>query len=109
MHFEDYEKLIFTPTGSIKAFDPLALERALRKASDNRLGKLIETWKLVNSDEGDISERGQYEKAMASDEAEEQLANIARTAFGLEPFPGCTDAVALEYLCEYLDWCKKKG
>lgn len=108
MFFEDHEKLIFSPEGSDQKFDPLALDRALRKESGNRLSKLIETWKLVDRDEGDVSEDGRYKTMLASDEAEAELANIARRAFHLPNFPDCTDGFALEWLCQYLDWCKKK-
>lgn len=108
MFFEDYEKLIFSPIGLDRKFDPLAIDRALRKASGNTLGKLIETWKAVDRDEGDISDEGRLKTALAADEAEESLARIARIAFDLPSFPDCTDGVALEYLCQYLDWCKKK-
>ncbi len=109
MFFTDAQKLIFTSTvEEPKKFDPLALDRALRKASNNRLGYLIETWKAVDTDEGDISVDGRLQTVLESDKAEEALANIAREVFGLSPFPDCTDGVALEYLCEYLDWCKKK-
>lgn len=109
MFFEDHEKLIYSPEGSDKKFDPLALDRALRKVSNNQLGKLIDAWKAPDSDEGDISESGRLATVLSSDEAEESLASIARTVFDLPAFPDCTDAVALEYLCQYLDWCKKKG
>lgn len=108
MFFEDHEKQIFTIEGSDKKFDPLGIDRALRKESGNQLGKLIETWKAADSDEGDISEEGQLKTVIASDEAEARLANIARSVFGLPQFPDCTDGTALEWLCQYLDWCKKK-
>jgi hypothetical protein len=108
MFFTDSQKLIFSIEGSDKKFDPLALDRALRRESNNRLGKLIETWKAVDLDEGDISEQGRLTTALASDEAEEQLALICRKVFDLPDFPDCTDGQALEWLCGYLDWCKKK-
>lgn len=108
MFFPEHTKLIYHPSGSDKLFDPLALDRALRKVSNNRLGFLIETWKAVDSDEGDVSEQGRLSTALASDEAEAALASIARTVFELGEFPKCTDGFALEWLCDYLDWCKKK-
>lgn len=108
MFFTDAEKQIYIPAGSDKKYDPLALDRALRRESKNQLAKLIDTWKEVDSNEGDISEDGILQTTLASDNAEEELAIIARNVFDLPPFPECTDAVALEYLCQYLDWCKKK-
>lgn len=109
MFFEDHEKKVYTPTGTSFKFDPLAIDRALRVATGNRLARLVTAWKAIDSDEGDISEDGVQKKILASCEAEELLAGAARAAFGLPQFPDCTDAEALEMLCDYLDWVKKKG
>jgi hypothetical protein len=109
MFFEEHQKLIFSPQGSTEKFDPLALDRLLRKESNNSLGRLIDAWKAPDLDEGDISDTGRLATVLRSDEAEVELARISRIAFNLKDFPECTDAVALEYLCQYLDWCKKKG
>jgi len=108
MFFTDAQKLIYHSETLNKKFDPLVLDRALRRVSENQLGKLIETWKASDSNEGDISEDGILQTILASDEAEGKLADIARLVFELPEFPECTDGVALECLCEYLDWCKKK-
>ncbi len=101
--------MIYTPEGSTTKYDPLALDRLLRVATGNKLAKLVEQWKSADSDEGDISEEGMLEKLAASCEAEERLAHAARVAFNMPDFPECTDGQALELLCDYLDWLKKKG
>lgn len=108
MFFDDNQKLIFSPQGSTKKYDPLALDRAFRRESNGRFGTLIDLWKASDRDEGDISAEGRIKTQLASDEAEEELARIARLVFNLPLFPECTDGVALEYMCQYLDWCKKK-
>ena len=109
MFFEDHEKRIYTPTGSDKKYDPLALDRALQLATDFRLAQLVEAWKVPDKDEGDISPEGRLRKRREACVAEAELAKAARTAFGLPDFPECTDGTALELLCDWLDYFKKKG
>jgi hypothetical protein len=108
MFFKDHEKLIYSPEGADQKFDPLALDRVFRRESNNQFAKLIETWKAPDLDEGDISQEGRLKTTLAADAAEEELARISRIAFNLNPFPESTDGQALEYMCQYLDWCKKK-
>jgi len=116
MFFEDHQKMIYTPSPGClpdgrasQKFDPLAIDRALMVATGNALARLVEDWKAVDRDEGDISPQGRAATIERSCRAEETLANAARVAFALPAFPDCTDAVALELLCDYLEWLKKKG
>lgn len=108
MFFQDHEKLIFSLEGSDKKYDPLALDRAFRRESNGKFSALIDLWKAADRDEGDISQDGRLKTQLCSDQAEEELARISRLVFDLPLFPDCTDGVALEYMCQYLDWCKKK-
>jgi hypothetical protein len=68
---------------------------------------------LMNQPEGDIS--GSYSAGVAEKRAvdgalaEAELARVSRVAFSLAAFPETTDAVALEILCDYLEYMEKKG
>lgn len=109
MFFAAHEKLIYTPTGTDLKFDPLAVERGLRIATGNRLSGLLSDWRAGTDGLGDIGAGAADENAVRSARAEGELVAAARTAFGLPPFPDCTDAVVLEYLCDYLEWMAGKG
>lgn len=109
MFFEPHEKTIYSPEGSDKKFDPLAVERALTIATGGKLNDLLTQWRAASDGLGDISPEGKAQSRVAAAEAEGQLAAVARAAFGLPPFPDCTDADALEWLCDYLRWMEGKG
>jgi hypothetical protein len=109
MFFQDHEKTIYSPEGSDMKFDPLALDRALVTASGGKLAELIEQWKSGSDDKGDVSASGKAERQIASALAEGELVKVARVAFKLGEFPVDLDAEALEYLCDFLEWMKKKG
>lgn len=108
MFFADHEKRIYSPEGSDLKFDPLALDRALTRASDGRLNDLLEAWQAGDLARGDVSE-SKASRALVVAEAEGELARVARSAFGLPDFPECCDATALEYLCDFLGWMEGKG
>lgn len=115
MHFQDHEKRIYTPESrpDLK-LDPLAVDRALTKASGGQLSTLLKQWQPVERDAsgvpltGDISDNGANAELVRA-AAEEKLAAIAREVFGFKPFPESTDAEALEVLLDYLWWMEGKG
>lgn len=109
MFFQDHEKQIYSPQGSDKKFDPLAIDRNLVIASDGRLNDLLKQWRASSDGLGDVSKDSQRNNAIQSAMAEEALARAARLVFGLPDFPDCTDAAALEWLCDYLDYMEGKG
>src|SRR5262249_43332767 len=108
MFFADHEKRIYSPEGCPRAFDPLALDRALTRASGGRRGDLLAAWQATDVSTGDVSEPA-ASRTLAGAAAEEDLVRAARVAFDLPDFPACCDATALEYLCDYLEWMEKKG
>jgi hypothetical protein len=109
MFFQDHEKQIYSPAGSDLRFDPLDLDRRLVLHSRGNLPIL---WVLWKTQTGDVLIDGVADDASAALEramAEEQIVRAARNAFQLPDFPDCTDAQALEYLCDFLEWMRKKG
>jgi len=109
MFFPDHEKLIYAPPGFDTKLDPLAVDRALRIASNGTLAGLLSDWQSASDGLGDISQGSTSANDVLSARAEETLVRVAREAFGLPPFPDCTDGVALEVLCDYLEWMAGKG
>lgn len=109
MFFADHEKRIYSPEGSDLKFDPLALDRSLTLATGGKLAELVAQWQPPEEGTGDVSKDAPARNAVASAEAEEVLVLAARKAFGLPAFPDVTDAVALEYLSDFLWWMEKKG
>ena len=107
MFFQDHEKQIYSPPGCDQKFDPLALDRALTKASGGRLNEWLQAWSPES--EGDVSAEGKRKTSVEQADAEELLVEAARKAFGLPPFPESTSAQALEYLLDYLWWMEGKG
>ncbi len=111
MFFKEHEKKIYRPPdlpNDHKGFDPLAVDRALRVFTKDKLSVFIELWKN-DPNLGDISPDGRASRVVESAYAEEILANAARSAFGLPVFPDCTDGFALEWLCDYLEYMEGKG
>lgn len=113
MFFEEHERKIYSPaTKPDLKFDPLAVDRAITKAMNgftDSLELLLRSVQPVTRDSGDVSMEGQAAARVTRADAEEQLAAIARKAFGFSAFPDCTDAEALEVLYDYLEWMEKKG
>lgn len=109
MFFEEHEKQIYTPPGSDRAYDPLAIDRALTVATGGNLPGLVADWKAGSDGQGDVSDGAAARDAVTSAKAEEVLAAASRAAFGLPAFPQCTDGVALEYLADYLTYMAGKG
>lgn len=115
MFFQNHEKAIYSPPDCDRKFDPLALERTLRIVSGGRLPDLLADWTAGFDDRGDVSsdpERAkeiQRANAVLSAQAEGELVRVARVAFELPPFPDSSDATALEYLQDYLEWMAGKG
>lgn len=107
MFFTEKERLVYEYAG--KLYDPLALDRKLTVASDNRLDELVAIRNAAGEDTGDVSPDALRRKAVEAAEAELLLAGIARRAFGLPEFPECTDAVALEALYAFLAYMEGKG
>lgn len=115
MFFQAHEKAIYSPPESDRKYDPLAVERSLRLASNGSLSDLLADWRAGTDGRGDVSSDPDRAKeiaradAVTSARAEEELVRVSRIAFGLPPFPESTDAVALEYLSDYLEWMAGKG
>lgn len=110
MFFEDHLKKVYrSPVGT--DHDPLAVQRTLVDATGNRLNALLADWQAVHDDgRGEIRTPETVDKfAVLSVQAEGKLVKAARVAFGVKPFPEQTDAEALECLCDFLEWCEKKG
>lgn len=110
MFFPDHEKQIYSPPGSDLKYDPLDLDRAIVFHSGGNLSELWAGWK---TQDGDAHVDGRSftaaEAALERATAEAEIVRVARGAFKLPAFPDCTDAQALEYLCDFLEWMRKKG
>lgn len=108
MFYQEHEKKIYSPEGSDKSYDPLALHRSLVTETGGKFDELWVDWTCVSSDSGDVSEP-QSQKELASALAEGELVRAARKAFKLPEFPDCLDAVVLEYLRDFVEWLEGKG
>lgn len=108
MFYQDHEKKIYSPPGSDKKYDPLAVERLLTVLSDGHFEKIWNTWVAINDNSGDIKYTHEM-RAVASADAEMHLVKIARGAFQLPDFPDCLDAEVLEVLRDYIGWMEGKG
>lgn len=107
MFFQDHEKLIYTPPGCPRSYDPVVLDRTLTVVSGNRLDTLVADRNAAGEDSGDVSQAGKTQRAIIAAQAELELIPIAKAAFSLpEETPA---AVALEYLYHFLGWLEKKG
>jgi hypothetical protein len=107
MFFQDHEKLIYTPPGCPRSYDPVVLDRTLTVVSGNRLDALVADRNAAGDDVGDVSTAGRSQRAITSAQAELELIPIAKAAFSLpEETPAAT---ALEYLYDFLGWLEKKG
>lgn len=107
--FQDHERAIYSPPGSGRQYDPLALDRKLTILSH---GQLPGWWVEWQTKAGDATIDGNVDESQArvvSAAAEERLSGLARAAFGLPAFPECPDATALEYLVDFLEYLEKKG
>lgn len=112
MFFPERDRLIYTPPDhpdQSARFDPLALDRALVRATGGRLADLLAQHQAGADGLGDVSPGAGAKNALMSAEAEEQLVKAARAAFGLPDFPDCTDGRALEMLWHYLEYMAGKG
>lgn len=112
MFFQEHEKLVYHPPlapPDHKGYDPLAVDRALTAITGGKLADLIEDWKAPGQDTGDVSPEGKAKARVYAAAAEGELAKASRAVFGLPEFPECTDGVALEYLCHYLEYMEGKG
>lgn len=107
--FEPHLKLIYSPRGSDKKYDPLAVDRLLTIHTGNRLNELVSIRNALSDDRGDVSVEGRRKAAVEAAQAELTLADASRKSFDLPPFPGCTDAQALETLYDFLGWMEGKG
>lgn len=112
MFFKDHEKAVYAPPGHPAGdakFDPLALDRALVRATGGKLADLLRQHAAGSDGLGDVSPEGQAANALMSADAEEQLVRAARAAFALPDFPACTDGAALDLLWHYLAYMEGKG
>ena len=110
MFFQDHEKAIYSPESLPDAkFDPLAVDRALVKATHGMLHELLVKYQPVTGETGDVSKEGRRLAEVEKAEAEEQLIAAARIAFGMKEFPENTDGQILEVLHDYLEWMEGKG
>lgn len=112
MFFKDHEKLIYRPPGTSPehpGYDPLAIDRGLQIHTKGTFPTLVEVWKAVNSDTGDISDTGKAQARFESAAAELQIVRAARLAFEFPDFPAMTDGEVLERLCHYLSYMEGKG
>lgn len=115
MFFADHEKTIYSPPNCETKYDPLALDRALRIAAGGRLADIVADYNAGKDDRGDISADPERTREIASAndvlsaQAEGELVRVVRVAFQLPPFPETTDAVALEYFHDYMEWMAGKG
>ena len=94
MTFSDAERSIYTCPVTGRKYDPLALKRAIVRASKGDFNALV--------------------RAVPDDAAVEKLTAIARVAMGLNPIDvetgaGVLDADAYEALLAFTLWLKGKG
>ena len=111
MFYPEHVRKIYRPAFADEntMYDPLAVERTLVRATRGNLAGLVSDWQAPSDGVGDVSEGSRERNALTSAEAEEQLVRAARAAFSLPPFPESPDAVALEYLLDFLEWMEGKG
>lgn len=98
MFYTEAERQVYPCAAlSDRLFDPLHLYRQLVIYTAGKIDDLLADW--------------QGDEAVDKAKAEEKLVCAVRLAFNLKTFTepdGCTDAVALEALVDYLEWMGKK-
>lgn len=109
MWFEEHEKKIYRYPGGQEVYDPLRLERLLVFHSGGELYNWMADRNSETLDSGDVSEGGRKTKAVASAQAELNLADAARKAFDFPQFPEMLDAEVLERLYHFLEYMEGKG
>lgn len=109
MFFEEYQKKIYQYPGREQKYDPLEVDHLLTIYSENRLNEYIAYRNAPHDDLGDVSPQGKLTAKINAANAEIQLTDIARKAFGLPPFPEMMTAEVLEILYDFLEWMEKKG
>ncbi len=107
MFYTDEERGIFTPEGSDRKYDPLAVLRRLTAATKGEFNELWIKWCSPQNNDGDVSVT-QASKEYESACAEEQLVKASRVAFELPDFPDCTDGVALSHLRTFVEYLQGK-